>query len=244
MTAKLLALSAVFGFFSSAALAADLPNAKGPPAFAPPPPVFSWSGFYLGGQIGYQWGTSDPFITGGGVGSQPAYSVYGGVGGGHLGFNWQVSQFVFGVEGDVEGTTYTGETLSAGGNFWNRTRYDIEGSVRGRVGWAWDRILFYGTGGVAFASIENSAPPVLGGPSNAATTGRAGWTAGGGVEFAVDPNWTVRAEYRYTDYGAYDFPLGGTGFFVHEHERDNRIEGGFSYKFDLFPPPAPVVAKY
>jgi outer membrane immunogenic protein len=246
MIRKLLVSAATLVTVTGGAFAADLPNVKGPPVFAPPPPVFSWTGVYIGGQAGYQWGTSDPtLVTAGGafVAGEPSYNNEGVVGGGHAGFNYQVSQFVFGIEGDIEGTSYSGSGLSATGAFRSSTRDDIEGSVRGRVGFAWDRVLFYGTGGVAFASIDNSFG-LAGGPSLfSATSGRVGWTAGGGVEYAIDPNWSVRVEYRYTDYGDYNFAT-FPGFALREHETDNRVEAGFSYKFDMFTPPAPVVAKY
>ncbi|HLH11704.1 MAG TPA: outer membrane protein [Methylovirgula sp.] len=259
MIKKLLVASvAALGLTTGGVLAADLPNTKGPPVFAapPPPPVFSWTGFYIGGQVGYQWGTTGwdlhseppaPFVAVG----EPTYNDQGVVGGGHAGFNYQVAQFVFGVEGDIEGTSYRGtgvEAVLAPGLITNTTRIDIEGSVRGRIGWAWDRVLFYGTGGVAFADFKNGFNAPTAPFFDTATFGRVGWTAGGGVEYAIDPNWSVRVEYRYTDYGRYDFvianpPVSGT-IGVHEHERDNRVEAGFSYRFDMFSPPAPVVAKY
>ncbi len=267
MRAELIAVSAVLGLLSSAALGADLPNTKGPPAFAPPPlPVFTWTGLYIGGQVGYQWGTTgwdihtDPPLPASLLG-EPTYSDQGVVGGGHIGFNYQVNQFVFGVEGDVEGTSYSGSLTQGSpsavpGSEQNTTRINIEGSIRGRVGWAWDRVLIYGTGGAAFADFRNAfnisgvPAPIVGYPPffDSGSFGRVGWTAGGGVEYAIDPNWSVRAEYRYTDYGSYDFvqtnpPLSGT-FGLREHERDNRVEAAFSYKFDLFAPPLPVVAKY
>jgi outer membrane immunogenic protein len=73
-----------------------------------------------------------------------------------------------------------------------------------------------------------------------------GWTVGGGVEYAFDPNWSIRAEYRYTDFGGFNEYLVNTypGDYVHLHVYDNEVEVGFSYKFDMFAPPAPVVAKY
>jgi outer membrane immunogenic protein len=253
MRAGLIAITATLGFLSSAALAADLPNTKGPPAFAPPPPpVFSWTGFYVGAQVGYEWGTSDPIgvfnPTNAFAGVFNSYSDQGVVGGLHAGYNYQVSQFVFGMEGDVEGSSYNGSGITpppiCGPACNLSTRSDIQGSVRGRIGWAWDRVLIYGTGGAAFASIRNSLVQVA---SDAQDFGRIGWTAGGGIEYALDPNWSVRVEYRYTDFGAYDLDLINTtgGFLsVRERERDNRAEAGFSYKFDMFAPPAPVVAKY
>lgn len=252
--------AAIFAMLSGSAFAADLPNVKGPPIFTPPPPVFTWTGLYVGGQVGYEWGTSDPnavFVaTGAPVFGAviPFYNDEGVVGGAHVGYNYQINQFVLGLEGDVEGSSYSGSGTGyfpPGKVFTDTTRIPIDGSIRGRVGIVWDRVLVYGTGGVAFASIRNTLTPAnIATAFDAADTGRVGWTAGGGVEYAIDPNWSVRIEYRYTDYGTYDFVLvnnsgfGGDTVALRELERDNRVEAGFSYKFDLLPPPTPVVAKY
>jgi outer membrane immunogenic protein len=251
MIRKLLVSAATLAIMTGGALAADLPNVKGPPVFTPPPPpAFSWSGFYIGGQAGYQWGTSNPYLVTepGDVFSAtiPSYDDQGVVGGGHVGFNWQVTQFVFGLEGDVEGTSYRGTDLipgagAGGASAIITSRADIEASIRARVGFALDRVLLYATGGGAYASLNNTSG-TLGLPTTFSQTfGRFGWTAGAGVEYAIDPNWSVRVEYRYTDYGVYDFPITAP-FDIREHERDNRVEAGFSYKFDMFAPP--VVAKY
>ena len=72
--------------------------------------------------------------------------------------------------------------------------------------------------------------------------GRLGWTGGGGVEYAFDSNWSIRAEDRFSEYGHHNLFTGTEN--IHEGLWDNRIEAGFSYKFDMFTPPAPVVAKY
>ncbi|MGH6817275.1 MAG: outer membrane protein, partial [Methylovirgula sp.] len=111
---KLLVSAAILATMTGGAWAADLPNTKGPPAFAPPPPPqFTWTGLYVGGQVGYQWGTtgwdihSEPPAPAVSL-DRPGYSDQGVVGGGHIGYNYQVNQFVFGVEGDVEGTSYSG----------------------------------------------------------------------------------------------------------------------------------------
>lgn len=251
MIARLLSASVILGALSSGALAADLPNTKGPPAF-PPPPVFTWTGVYIGGQAGYQWGANNPsFDLAPGdifVGYPPGSVSQGVVGGGHIGYNYQLSPFeigqvVIGIEGDVEGTSYAGTGLDPTSTFFHTTNIAIEGSVRGRIGWAWDRVLIYGTGGVALASIRNTAGIAAGPTLFSQTDGRVGWTVGGGVEYALDQNWTIRGEYRYTNYGDYDFPL-VAGTALREQAIDNRAEMGFSYKFDFFEPPAPVVAKY
>ena len=221
---------------SSTAFAADLPSRKAPPVYIPPPPVFTWTGVYIGAQIGYQWGTSGTDLAS----ALPlAYNANGVTGGAHVGYNYQFNQFVVGLEGDVNGLSYNG-TNNLGGGFAFSTRETIDGSVRGRVGYAWDRALIYATGGAAFAGIKNSYT-LFGAPTSINAT-RVGWTVGGGVEYAIDNNWSVRAEYRYTDYGKYSqFPFGFGPF--NNHEYDNKVQAGFSYKFDLVNP-LPVVAKY
>lgn len=257
MIRQILASAATLAVLWGTALAADLPTVKGPPVFTPPPPVFSWTGLYVGGQVGYQWGTTTQSIVAEPgdifVHDDPTFNDQGVVGGAHLGYDWQVNQIVLGLEGDVEGSSYSGGasiTESAvASTFAFNTRIPLEGSLRGRIGWAWDRVLFYGTGGAAFASISHSLGNVTLSRFDQVTTGRAGWTAGGGVEYAIDPHWSVRVEYRYTDYGPYNLVLlansAPPGSLAQRmHETDNRVEAGFSYKFDFMPPPVPVVAKY
>ena len=224
MLRKILMSTVVLFGAMGAASAADLPNTKAPPAYMPPPPpLFTWTGVYVGGQVGYMWGNPSPF----------GYTANGVVGGAHVGYNYQMGQFVAGLEGDVNGSSYSGSVGDFG------TRENIDGSIRGRLGVAWDRALLYATGGAAFAGIDNTYL------STTISHTRVGWTVGGGIEYAIDNNWSVRAEYRYTDYGSYvDFPIGFNGLPFANHNTDNRVQVGFSYKFDMFAPPGPVVAKY
>lgn len=244
-------------FFSSVALAAmiasasaaDLPAAKGPPVYAPsPPPVFSWTGVYIGGQVGYEWGKSanDYYGPLGGLAATGQHNDDGVVGGGHVGYDYQISQFVIGIEGDVNGSNYGGSGVFTNGVLARHVSTDVDGSVRGRVGITFDRVLIYGTGGAAFGSIRNTATNLLTGGINSQTTGRVGWTVGGGIEYAIDNNWSVRAEYRYTDYGRYTFPISVSAIPLTDRvrETDNRVQAGFSYRFDMFAPPTPVIAKY
>ncbi len=233
MLRKILMSTVIFFGAVGAAWAADLPNRKEAPAYIPPPPppVFTWTGLYVGGQVGYQWGRS---TANNGL-NYESISPSGVVGGAHVGYNYQVAQFVFGLEGDVNGSSYHGSTFDYS------TREDINGSIRGRVGVAWDRALIYGTGGVAFANFKNSYS--MPGFVDTLNTGRVGWTVGGGIEYAIDNNWSIRAEYRYTDYGHFNQFSPVVAGNVSRHETDNRVQVGFSYKFDMFGP-TPVVAKY
>jgi outer membrane immunogenic protein len=236
---------------AGSAFAADLPYRGPPPVYLPPPPIFTWSGLYIGAQVGYAWG-SDPIDEVDTVFDHNAFfndKPNGVIGGAHLGYNLQIGQWVAGLEGSVDGTSLHGTRTSAGPLVVTMsTRPDVQGSIRGRVGVAFDRVLIYGTGGAAFSGITNNYS--LGFPfflSESDTKTRTGWTVGGGLEYAVTNNWSIRAEYRYSDFGrSPDFPFSSITFgnvsFTH-HLTENQVQAGFSYKFTPFAP-APVVAKY
>jgi outer membrane immunogenic protein len=269
----LLASVGALALTGSAALAADLPSRAPPPVYLPPAPIFTWTGIYVGGQIGYGWASGnnnfsgfDPFFNTGtffnsSVGGTPS----GVIGGAHVGYQYQINQFVFGLEGSVDGTSLSntaslffpdGTTLSANSNA------DIQGSIRGRAGIAWDRALIYATGGVAFGGFNTNVTLANPGTTNGGnpffasgnvSTTRVGWTVGGGIDYAVTNNWSIFAEYRYTNWGSLNDgslsgigtgALAGTAFFNGNRTiNQNQVQVGFSYKFDLYGP-APVVAKY
>jgi outer membrane immunogenic protein len=220
------------------ALAADLPR-EAPPAYPPAVPLFTWTGIYLGGQIGYAWGTDTLTVFPFGFGTN--FTPNGVVGGGHAGYNLQLNQFVVGLEGDIEGSGID-RSFSPGGALY-ATRVPVQGSIRGRLGVAFDRALLYATGGAEFASFENSVTAFPGFDQNSTT--RTGWTIGGGIEYALTGNWSIRAEYRYADFGHFTDATPNTfgfGSFVNHHETENAVRAGASYKFDFFG--APVAAKY
>jgi outer membrane immunogenic protein len=221
------------------AFAADL-TPPPPPVAVPAVPLFTWTGLYLGGQIGYAWGTDTLTVSPFGFGTN--FTPNGVVGGAHIGYNLQLNQFVAGLEGDVEGTGIS-RNFSPGGVLYD-TKIPVQGSIRGRLGVAFDRALLYATGGAEFAGFENSVTGFPGSDQNSTT--RTGWTIGGGIEYAVTGNWSVRAEYRYADFGHFADPTPftfGFGSFVNHHETENAVRAGFSYKFDPFGG-APVAARY
>jgi len=157
------------------------------------PAQFFWTGFYLGAGVGGGWGTAtliDPIAAGTASPSLQGLLVTG-IGG----INFQISSAVIGVEGDFTGSWAKGSAADSAGNtlmnsvFWTAT-------FTGRVGWAIDRLLIYGKGGVAFDYDHNTAT-MPGGSSDLATIGHVGWTVGGGVEYAVTEHWTGRIEYDY-----------------------------------------------
>jgi outer membrane immunogenic protein len=244
------------------ALAAEPPPAP-PPVYVPPVPIFTWSGIYVGGQIGYAWGTTNA-NAGDNFGDFETFSfnTNGVIGGAHVGYNLQLNQFVIGLEGDVDGSslsnTQTG-VIFPGGAVAARIlpantiipvtvsgHLNVQGSIRGRLGYAWDRVLLYATGGVAFGGFGGGISSPFGFASQ--NTTRVGWTVGGGLEYAITNNWSLRAEYRYTEFGRSTIfasnAFGAVGGFANVKFNENRAQVGFSYKFDTAPPPAPVVAKY
>ena len=165
------------------------------------PTTVNWTGVYLGVNGGYTYGSSDwtDSVTGT---SSDYFSTLGFAFGGTLGADYQTGPWVFGVEGDGDWadssgfgtfTTTSTSSLCAGGcltkNTWLAT-------VRGRAGYAFDRFLVYGTGGAAFGNIQASfsLDPV-------SSSTEAGWTAGAGVEVAVAPHWSAKAEYLFVDLG-------------------------------------------
>ena len=235
------------------AFAADLPSRAPPPVYVPPAPIFTWTGVYVGGQIGYAFAKQNANY-GDSVGGYSSFSqnTDGVIGGAHVGYNLQLNQFVVGLEGSVDGTSISKNAhLGLFGGADPAVSYnvssDVQGSIRGRVGYAWDRVLIYATGGVAFAGTKiNVSTPFS---YDSASNSRVGWTVGGGVEYAVTNNWSIRAEYRYSDFGHptfYPTNLSALepGVYFQRQLKQNQVQAGFSYKFDLAPPPAPVVAKY
>jgi outer membrane immunogenic protein len=216
------AVAGVLGLAASAS-AADLPRRYNPvvpkaePLYAP---FYNWTGFYLGINGGGAWGTSEWDST-------DEFDLTGALIGGTIGYNWQAGSVVFGLEGDLDWTNISGDTQRFCGvgcetsNSWLST-------VRGRLGYAFDRILPYVTGGLAMGNIEASVPFFPG----ESDTGF-GWTAGAGLEVALTNNWTAKAEYLYVDLGDIDcgfncgggFPTDKVTFTTHI------VRGGINYRF-------------
>jgi outer membrane immunogenic protein len=236
------------GILSAAApaLSADLPSRAPPPVYVPPTPIFTWTGIYLGGQVGYGWGRLDGLVVapnGGTAGY--GYTPQGVIGGAHVGYNWQGGPWVLGIEGSVDGTSLS-KSITPGAGVVFSDRSEIQGSIRGRAGIAWDRALLYATGGAAFGGFSATFTSPNGTDTFSST--RVGWTVGGGLAYAITNNWSVYAEYRYSDFGTSNvFPgpsFGNVaGLFVHRHYTQNQVQAGFSYKFDTYAP-APIVSKY
>jgi outer membrane immunogenic protein len=217
-------------------LAADLPPAAAPPPRAPaayaPPPLFSWTGFYLGINGGYAFGqTSWTLPTPCGFASCTTgnFDANGFLIGGTLGGNYQIGSFVIGLEGDgdwtnINGTSTNAATGCAGGC---QTANDWLATVRGRAGFAWDRVLFYGTGGIAFGNIQAG----VNGAAVTTLSTQTGWAAGAGIEGAIAPNWTLRAEYLYVNLGTATCTFAVCGGPASIPLTENIVRAGVDFKF-------------
>lgn len=209
---------ALFALGVASASAADLPRQM--PAKAPayvPPPLYNWTGFYVGINGGGGFGRSDfsgAFTTG-------SFDTSGGLFGGTLGYNWQMNQVVFGLEGDIDWSNIRGSAACGGTSC--ETKNEWLGTVRGRLGYTglWDRVMPYITGGLAVGNIKADIAGV--GSSNET---KAGWTIGGGVEAALAGPWTAKVEYLYVDLGEGSTIAGSDASF-----KTNIVRAGLNYRF-------------
>jgi outer membrane immunogenic protein len=280
MKTLLLSSVAALGLFSSAAFAADLP-ARGP-APAPAPvyaaPIFTWTGFYVGVNAGAAFNGGDRNMGSTGFGAPVAF--YGSAitgndstrftGGGQIGFNWQTGSFVWGLETDLNyldrgnngavavpagaGLPYAVVNGGSNGNNWF-------GTVRGRLGLAYSRSLFYITGGFAYSGNQNNqtityfngggAVPCAFGCTLSTSTNDSniGWTAGGGIEYAFTDNISAKIEYLHVELGrrnaVFSSPVApGLTITSRNPSRFDVVRAGLNFRFGAFSQAAPVVARY
>ncbi|WP_214471872.1 outer membrane protein [Mesorhizobium sp. dw_380] len=189
-------------------------------------PGFDWTGYYAGLQGGYGWGQSDISGNDGGPFSVSP-DVDGGFVGGHVAGLWQFDQAVIGAEADLNYSSVKGTADIGPGNTFGT---DIKwfGSVNAKAGYAIDRVLVYGIGGVAFAGIETSQAA---GPAFSETRTNVGWTLGAGVDYALTDKFVVGAQYRYYDFGSEHYD-GSSGFVDRDQDvKLNTVGVNLSYKF-------------
>jgi outer membrane immunogenic protein len=207
-------------------------------------PVYSWAGFYIGLNGGYSWGrsSSDFTVTGVPAGSA-SQNMNGWLGGGQIGYNWQVQTLVFGIETDIQATGQKGTfgfatpttcpiftvaplpCVTGAGSVEQKLPWF--GTLRGRLGVTptanW---LLYATGGLAYGEVDTNATftassAFAGGPvisavsavANSNTT-RLGWVIGGGTEWSIFGPWTAKVEYLYMDLGTVNTSFAGPGAFA------------------------------
>ena len=168
-----------------------------------------WTGPYIGLQGGYGWGESTGGLRVGGFAIPYDVQPTGVIGGAHLGYDWQSGHLILGVVGDAEGADITGSNTRTAAQFTTKLLNNFDATIRGKVGLGFDRFQVYGTGGVAFGSVqtEYSCPTCSNAPKPFDTLSdiRIGWTAGAGAEYMIDPKWSAGVEYRYTNLGSKGF---------------------------------------
>ena len=272
---RLAACAAVSVLAIGVAQAADLPSRVVAPIVPAVVPVTTWTGLYIGGSAGGDFPSSSfatnrvatGFDLNGNTNTARLSDSRARLGG-YVGFNYQISQFVIGVEGDgaydfgstkrtygLPGESYLGS--AAGDSFSSKSRFDA--SARGRAGFLmFPSALLYATGGAAFrdasysATCSSGAASFCSRPEFQSFSGvRTGWTVGGGVEGMITPNLIARVEYRYSDFGSRDLnffgtPNGASGDFFGGRAQltASTVYAGLAYKFNFLQPTAPVVARY
>lgn len=239
-------LIAVAGILIASAVQSAQAADLGPPLTKAPPmpatvPVYNWTGFYVGVNVGGGWVNNNytNTLTGtfGGVPITSAFNsgsatAAGVIAGGQIGFNYEFpANVVVGVEADFDVTNITGSSsgcaVTAGGvvNSCASDSGSIQdfGTVRGRLGYAFNNVLVYGTGGWAYGESNLTSTTTCVGPgcpgasapfsfnSSSTSASMSGWAAGGGIEWGFLPNWIVRAEYLHLQFDGVAANLGFTG---------------------------------
>ncbi|MFN3869235.1 MAG: outer membrane protein [Hyphomicrobiaceae bacterium] len=226
----------------SAAAAADLGSyrpASTPEQFYDPPAPKTWRGFYAGVNGGYAWGSTDPVIVSGGSasGAMAAIDPDGWLGGGQIGYNAEFGRFVLGVEADIQGGNIEGSTAGIIGAppFAAAASSEMNwlSTMRARAGVSTGPVLLYATGGLAFGDFDYT---LAGADGSFAAGGKTltGYAVGGGMEWALSPNWSLKSEYLYIDLG--DARIagvdgGGAPISANFDNAFHTIRAGLNYRF-------------
>ena len=197
------------------------------------PAYYDWTGLYIGLNAGYSSATmSETPSDGSGSGSA---AMPGGIGGAQIGYNYQIGGVVFGFEADFDGSMAT-KSITAG-SVSGTNQIPWIGTLRGRIGYAFDRVLVYATaGGAATQVLSTVNVGAIGSASTSNTTGA--WTAGGGLEMALTDNLSARVEYLYLDTGNIPVAQVGAGppppfVTVTGRVQDNLVRAGLNYRFPI-----------
>jgi outer membrane immunogenic protein len=231
------------------ASAADL--AARPYTKAPPPMIaamYDWSGFYIGLNGG--WGSSrkcwDAVPASIFIGPEGCHDATGGVAGGQIGYRWQASSWVFGLEAQGDWARLRGSNISAlTPTFTNRSRIDAFGLFTGHVGYAWNNVLLYVKGGAAVTADRFDVTTTVGNVLAATSTGdnRWGGTVGAGLEYSFAPNWSAAVEYDHLFMGTQTrtFTIPAAVFFGTDRIRQDvdLVTVRVNYRWG-----GPVIAKY
>ncbi len=209
------------------------------------PPVYvplGWTGFYIGADIGGIGVNDSVFDRDGFGGVVPVRRSFNGgtdfFGGVDLGYNWQSGAFVFGIESDIGGFSINGNRTNAFGGTVNiNASGGFYADITGRLGYlVAPNVLLYGKGGWAYADTNWSPRSnLVGNYVYNNTNGASGWTAGGGIEYKLNPNWSLKVEYLYFDLGANTETITNVGTNIrYRFDNDltaNSVKFGVNYSF-------------
>jgi outer membrane immunogenic protein len=239
--ARAVLTAAMLAALAGSATAADLgtrPLYQPPP---PPPPVFSWTGCYIGANVGGGWASKSSndvtgAITGVAGGDLGSHTASGVIGGGQVGCDYQAGAWVFGVQGMFDGSGMEGSNTDPSGLFSINSQVRWFATVTGRVGFtAAPTVLVYAKGGAAWVRDDYTLTDFTGATLANASTNPSGWTVGGGVEWVVAGNWTAFAEYDYLDFGtpgvSFTSNLGGPALPINIKQNINSFLVGINYRF-------------
>jgi outer membrane immunogenic protein len=201
--------------------AADLPRKAYGPVI--PAPVMTWTGFYAGLNAGYGWASVENTAGGG------SSDLNGFVGGGQIGYNWQINSIVLGLEGDFQGSLQkkSDDVTILGTTFTIDQKIPWFATARARLGYAMGPWMIYATGGAAWVNYKLQVS-ALGAEASDNTT-KTAWTVGGGFEWMFVPNWSAKLEYLYFDTGDTTATLFGTTF--NARAKENLVRLGVNYHF-------------
>lgn len=229
-----LLLSAACCCGATGAIAADMGLPPPVPFVAPAPPPL-WTGFYVGAHGGGAWDPTGGNNTNCGNACTSAQTTLAGVAGGlQLGYNYQFGMMVLGAEADFSGSSLRGSYAALDGIDTLTTSVDYFGTVTGKVGVAVGRLLIYGKGGAAWTHTNNGDFDTVENLSFTANYWQMGWTVGGGAEYALSPNWSVKLEYSaiQTPNKSTTFTSPTPLFFTAlMHQQINLVTAGVNYRF-------------
>lgn len=272
MNKSFLGLVAVGALVAAPAMAADLGMPlKAPPA--PVAPVFSWTGFYIGGNLGGSWGDVPETFAIPSLGTAFGTTTHPDsiIGGGQIGYNYQINQIVLGIEADLDDRNGkssfscsvlapTGCVPASASPLTLNDEQNWLGTVRGRLGVAWNRFLVYGTGGLAYGNVEHTLNETqltaVGGTPLAAlivsdSVTKTGWAAGGGIQYAFNDQWSIGLEYLHVDLGTDTLSTPNPAVTINTvtfnpssatfHDKSDIVRARIDYRFNWG---APIATRY
>jgi outer membrane immunogenic protein len=222
---SILAVAAAIGLltFGRSASAADL----APPPAAPGP--YNWNGVYFGGNLGYDAATATETFSGGANGTAGT-NISAAIGGAQIGSNYQVGDVVFGFEADFDGVMGTKSMLAPGIAAGN-VQIPWLATLRGRLGYAFDRYLVYATAGGAAGELRTNIN-LTNGDSTETTNTHSAWTAGGGIEVGITDNVSARLEYLYVQSGTFNVGV-VDNVTVSARVQENLVRAGLNVRFPV-----------